>query len=323
MATPDYSGSTWYGAYSGNYTSATRPSSNSINKIVVHVTQGSWSSAINWFKDSRAGVSAHYTVRSSDGIIGQSVQEKDIAYHAGYWPYNQTSIGIEHEGYVSDPKWFTEAMYRSSAKLSAYLCKKYNIPIDRSHIIGHNEVPNATHTDPGGNWNWTKYMSYVREAAGATTSAVSPVTPAPTTTPVSSSTYSMVVDNKTTGRFFASSNWKLGNFHSQRYGADFRYTTPKAVSDLATFKVKIPTTGQYDVFVWWPAHSSYNGAAPIQIQTTTGIKTLKLNQRISGAKWVYLGAFGLGAGDGGYVRMSRWTSSSGPIFADAVKVVRR
>jgi N-acetyl-anhydromuramyl-L-alanine amidase AmpD len=42
-------------------------------------------------------------VRSSDGFIGQSVVEKDIGYHAGTWPYNQTSIGIEHEGFVEYP----------------------------------------------------------------------------------------------------------------------------------------------------------------------------------------------------------------------------
>ncbi len=76
----EYSGSTWYGASGNNYTAASRPSSNRINKIVIHVMQGSWSSAINWFKDPAAGASAHYSVRSSDGFIGQSVAEKDIGY---------------------------------------------------------------------------------------------------------------------------------------------------------------------------------------------------------------------------------------------------
>ncbi len=167
MAAGEYPSSTWYGASSNNYTPANRPSSNPINKIVVHVTQGSWSSAINWFLNPSAYVSAHYTIRSSDGFIGQSVREKDIAWHAGNWSYNETSIGIEHEGYVSDPKWFTDTMYRSSAKLSAYLCNKYSIPTDRYHVIGHNEVPYPnTHTDPGYYWDWTKYMGYVREYAG-------------------------------------------------------------------------------------------------------------------------------------------------------------
>jgi len=162
MAIIDYSNFVYLPANSNNYTPADRPNSVLIDKIVIHVAQGSWSSALNWFQNPYASVSAHFTVRSSDGFVGQSVREKDIAWHAGNWPYNQTSIGIEHEGYVSDPKWFTEAMYDSSAKLSAYLCNKYLIPIDRDHIVGHVEVPYPNdHYDPGYNWNWYKYMDYV------------------------------------------------------------------------------------------------------------------------------------------------------------------
>jgi N-acetyl-anhydromuramyl-L-alanine amidase AmpD len=67
---------------------------------------------------------------------------------------------------VSDPKWFTDVMYDSSAKLSAYLCNKYGIPIDRAHIIGHNEVPYPNnHTDPGSYWDWNKYIDYVKNYA--------------------------------------------------------------------------------------------------------------------------------------------------------------
>jgi hypothetical protein len=167
----DYRGSTWYGASPYNYTSANRPYHVRINKIVIHVAQGSYSGTLNWFLNSQAQASAHYTV-NYDGAVGQSVQEKDIAWHAGNWKYNKTSIGIEHAGYINDPSWFTDSMYRSSAKLTAYLCRKYEIPVDLYHIIGHNEVPDPYnpsqyggvdhHQDPGPYWNWNKYMNYVR-----------------------------------------------------------------------------------------------------------------------------------------------------------------
>ena len=115
-------------------------------------------------------------MRSADGFVGQSVSEKDIAWHAGNWSYNQSSIGIEHEGYSNNPAWFTDTMFRSSAQLTAYLANKYQIPIDRQHIIGHNEVPDpynpggyggATHNIncPGQNWWWDLYMSYVNQYA--------------------------------------------------------------------------------------------------------------------------------------------------------------
>jgi len=160
-----------YPASANNYTVANRPNSHQIRGIVIHFAQGSWSSALNWFQNPVAQASAHYTIRSSDGFVGQSVAEKDIAWHAGNWSYNQASIGIEHEGFVDNPAWFTEAMYDSSAYMSAYLCYKYGIPVTRYRIIGHNEVPDpydpgqygggANHTDPGSYWNWGKYMSYV------------------------------------------------------------------------------------------------------------------------------------------------------------------
>lgn len=162
----------WYPASPNNYEEANRPSSDAIDMIVIHVTQGSFASAINWFMDPAAGVSSHYTIRASDGFIGQSVREKDVARHAGNPSYNRTSIGIEHEGYVEDTASFTDALYRSSARLTVYIAYKYGIPVDRRHIIGHSEVPNPNdpsryggasgHRDPGPFFDWDMYMNLLR-----------------------------------------------------------------------------------------------------------------------------------------------------------------
>ncbi|MGW8376658.1 N-acetylmuramoyl-L-alanine amidase [Streptomyces sp. ODS28] len=151
-------------AHSSNYSSAGRPSDNPIAFVVIHVTQGGYAGTISHFQNAGANSSAHYVLRSRDGHLAQMVREKDIAWHAGNWDYNTRSIGIEHEGFIDDPKWFTEAMYRSSAKLTAAICDKYAIPRERSRIIGHHEVPGATHTDPGKHWNWDLYMRLVAEA---------------------------------------------------------------------------------------------------------------------------------------------------------------
>ncbi|OZM74725.1 N-acetylmuramoyl-L-alanine amidase [Amycolatopsis antarctica] len=161
----DFPGAEQHPASPENYSAASRPGSTPINKVVIHVTQGSWAGSLSWFANPEAQVSAHYTVRSSDGKVAQSVPEKDIAWHAGNWSYNETSIGIEHEGFVDDPKWFTEAMYQASAKVTANAVKTHGIPLDRQHIVGHNEVPGATHTDPGPHWNWDHYMQLVAQYA--------------------------------------------------------------------------------------------------------------------------------------------------------------
>ncbi|MDP2307415.1 MAG: MopE-related protein [Pseudomonadota bacterium] len=153
-------------ACSSNYSSASR-SAGDARYVVIHTTQGSYSGTVSWFQNCSAEVTAHYTVRSSDGHITQSVDESDVAWHAGNSTYNWASVGIEHEGYVDAPEtWYTEEMYRSSAALTADICDRHGIPKDRDHIIGHSEVPSATHTDPGSGWDWDYYICLVNGSSG-------------------------------------------------------------------------------------------------------------------------------------------------------------
>jgi len=157
----DYPRARWRPAHSSNYTGSRRERSYNINRVVIHVVQGSYSSAIRWFKNASADVSSHYVV-SRRGRVAQCVKNKNIAWHAGNWDYNCRSIGIEHAGYVNNPRWFTKRMYAASARLTAWCCKRHKIPVDRRYIIGHSQVPGATHTDPGRYWNWDRYMKLVR-----------------------------------------------------------------------------------------------------------------------------------------------------------------
>lgn len=154
---PDYPDAKWVPANAANYAGGR---SGSINKVVIHVTQGAYAGTISWFQNPSAEVSAHYVVRSADGQITQMVRDGDTAWHAR--DANGTSLGIEHEGFVDEPSWFTDAMYRSSAALTKHLAKAHGIPRDRDHIVGHNEVPGNDHTDPGPHWNWKTYMGFVK-----------------------------------------------------------------------------------------------------------------------------------------------------------------
>lgn len=165
---PDYPPALWVAANAANYATGR---SAAIDKVVIHVTQGSYAGTISWFQNPASQVSAHYVVRSSDGEITQMVRDKDTGYHAR--SANASSLGIEHEGFVDNPSWFTDSMYRSSAALTAYLCDRYGIPKDRSHIIGHSEAPGNDHTDPGVNWNWTYYMQLVAAGGGSTADGLS------------------------------------------------------------------------------------------------------------------------------------------------------
>lgn len=297
----DYGPALWNPAYSGNYTVASRPSSSAISYVIIHTAQGSYAGTINWFKNSSSNVSAHYVIRSSDGQITQMVREKDVAYHVR--SYNSSSVGIEHEGYVDNPSWYTDAMYRASAALTRNICQKYGLPLSRTAVKGHNEMPGNTHTDPGPNWNWTYYMQLVSQSGGGA--------------------WETIVDNATSGGFSASGNWGVSTYSSQKYGADYRYADPQAVSDAAWFSANIPSAGNYEVYVRYPANSGYSNATPFVVAATGGNAVVNVNQQINGATWVSIGTHSLAAGNQAVVGVSRWTNATGYVIADAVRIVRR
>jgi N-acetyl-anhydromuramyl-L-alanine amidase AmpD len=160
----DYPLAEWQPASTSNSTDSNRPAGYPVNYVIIHVTQETYASTLSIFQNPQKKVSAHYVVRSSDGHIAQCVREADIAWHAGNWDYNPRSIGIEHEGWVDQPAYFTNALYEQSARLTASVCDRYGIPKDRAHIIGHFEVPGTDHTDPGPNWDWVRYIRLVNFA---------------------------------------------------------------------------------------------------------------------------------------------------------------
>ncbi|MEV4012204.1 N-acetylmuramoyl-L-alanine amidase [Nonomuraea angiospora] len=150
----------------GHYDLANRPFSQKIEYIIIHDMEGYFDSSIDLNENPKYGASWQYSVRSSDGHIAQHIKGKDVAWQAGNWYVNAKSIGIEHEGFLAEGStWYTEAMYRSSARLVRYLAFRYGIPLDRAHILGHDNVPGTLpttvkqmHEDPGPFWDWAHYF---------------------------------------------------------------------------------------------------------------------------------------------------------------------
>ncbi|MFB6425903.1 N-acetylmuramoyl-L-alanine amidase [Streptomyces microflavus] len=157
----DHPTALWAPAHTANYTVPSHPSERRIDRVVIHVAQQMFTPTIGIFRDPAKQVSAHYVVRSGDGHVAQCVREQDIALHAGNWNVNTRSIGIEHEGWVDRPEYFTPVMYLRSARLTADICERHGIPKDRAHIIGHHKVPGSDHTDPGVLWDWELYLRLV------------------------------------------------------------------------------------------------------------------------------------------------------------------
>lgn len=176
----DYGPAIWDAAYSGNYTASR---SAAVSAVAIHTTQGSYAGTISWFKNSTAKVSAHYVIRSSDGQVTQMVRNAHTAWHVRN--HNSYTLGIEHEGYVNNSSWYTSAMYNASSALVRNFCAKYNaikcstaysgaassgtkVLADSVKIKGHQHYSGNTHTDPGINWNWSRYYGLLNPSTPPT-----------------------------------------------------------------------------------------------------------------------------------------------------------
>ncbi|MBG0817123.1 N-acetylmuramoyl-L-alanine amidase [Planomonospora sp. ID82291] len=152
-----------------------------IDYIVVHDGETGYDAMTRLAADP-AYLSWHFTLRSSDGHIAQHLRGQDVGWHAGNWYVNSRSIGLEHEGYLAHGgAWYTEAMYRASARLVRHLARRYGVPLDRAHILGHDNVPGATpatvrgmHEDPGPYWDWEHYFDLLGRPLDRTARAPRP-----------------------------------------------------------------------------------------------------------------------------------------------------
>ncbi|MFJ4988169.1 N-acetylmuramoyl-L-alanine amidase [Streptomyces sp. NPDC088732] len=153
-----------------------------LTQIVLHTTEGSYDAAIRTFQGPNA-TAAHYVMRSSDGAVTQMVSDKDVAFGDGNYDSNLHSIQIEHEGFSAfGAQWYTDAVYQQTAKLVKYLAERYDIPLDRQHILAHDNVPGGKtadlagmHWDQGNEWDWTRFMKKLGAPFDDGTSGAGPV----------------------------------------------------------------------------------------------------------------------------------------------------
>ena len=184
-----YAGATEY--YLGEITDYSWPQEFPPEYVMIHFC----SAVVNHFDDPYnheyvrqtfidADVSIHY-ILDRDGEIFCYIPEDRSAWHAGYGTWlddekytnkmNKYSIGIEvmaigsqqdMSGYLHDweykklddsLKGYTEAQYEALAALVKDICERNNIPLDREHVIGHEEY-SPKKKDPGQLFDWSRIV---------------------------------------------------------------------------------------------------------------------------------------------------------------------
>jgi hypothetical protein len=297
-----------------------------ITHVVVHVLQGHYAHAIDSWRRGSACFKPHYVI-SSAGEITQVVPERYSAQHANQ--ANGYSIGIEHDGFATDPAQFTEAMYASSAALVRDICRRYGIPVDRTRIIGHDEAPGTSHGDPGGYWDWDYYLALVGWNGN------------PASRPVQA-----VVDYTSYSFWPTSDDWTTAGRGAVRHaphpqhswGPSYYRVAPAATDRPAVFIADLPAGGTYEVSAWWPVLADNNPAVTMRVlvggsptaaittqvdQTTRRGRTRTTRALPNTPVWYRLGAVPVGAGATVSVEVSSRSPRRGWIAADAIRLLRR
>src|SRR5699024_2113048 len=94
-----------------------------IDSIVIHLIVGTLPAADATYANSSSGGSAHYGI--GEVSLHQYVSELNTAWHAGDFPMNQRSVGIEHS--ASPDRAPSESTYDISIDLCTQICKDYGL----------------------------------------------------------------------------------------------------------------------------------------------------------------------------------------------------
>ncbi len=136
----------------------------------------------------------------------------------------------------------------------------------------------------------------------------------------------IVVDNLSAGFAVLSGTWGTSS-NSTAYATPTGNYRTRAAATTTTGEVEwrptLPAEDWYEVSVWHPTAAGGITNAQFTIDHATGSTTYSVNQTINGGRWNVIAAYlRFAAGTTGRVRLSNKSTSSGTVFADAVRFRR-
>lgn len=140
--------------------------------IVNHITAGLYPGTLNWMQNTQAKTSSHYLITKTGEIL-QLVKDEDTVWANGVvnetnWSLydgsnpNRYTISIEHEALAGEA--LTTVQYEASLYLHRELIKRWNIPIDEEHIIGHYRIDSVNRPNcPGDKFPWKQLFTDLKQ----------------------------------------------------------------------------------------------------------------------------------------------------------------
>lgn len=113
--------------------------------------------------------------------------------------------------------------------------------------------------------------------------------------------------------------WSTGTGSRDKYNTDYRYKTGGTGTAKVTWNLNVPSTGKYEVCVWFPQGSNRTTAARYTVNHAAGSSLVTINQQTKGGRWVRLGDYNINAGSGSVVLTDQVPDTTKVVMADAVK----
>jgi N-acetyl-anhydromuramyl-L-alanine amidase AmpD len=304
---------------SPNFNSRMSGEGGKIHMVIIHTCEGNYSGCWSWLVSTQSQVSAHYVVNDDGSEVTQTVKEAKRAWQiaATYdctlnfshdcqlngTQSNHFTIGIEHAGFADVTPW-QPGMIDKSAQLVCDMSKRWDIPRDWRHIVGHGQLQPANRTDPGTKWPWAVYIGKIQRYCGE-----------------------LVVDDAnarndtTAAKSSASSNWYASSETTGFYASGYRWADSGASDDPLVFSFYLPEGGQKTVEGWWTAGSNRTSAAKYVALNAAGdtLGMATVDQRSNGGDWQRLGQWTFSAG-WNRVLLSRQGPAGAVVVGDAVRV---
>ncbi len=117
--------------------------------------------------------------------------------------------------------------------------------------------------------------------------------------------------------------WTLSTAGTDKYGTSFQTanSSTNGATSIATFTPLLPSTGLYDVYIWYSHGANWSTNATFQINGNSTQAVYHVNESIGGGQWLLLTtAFPFAAGTNGNVTISNDTGETNTtVIADAVE----
>ena len=132
----------------------------------------------------------------------------------------------------------------------------------------------------------------------------------------------IVIDNLTSGQsphaYTQSGTWTAATTPPGFQGAGYALAEAGAAATAARWRPNITTAGNYKIYLRWPASPDRSERVAVEIASEGGSRidgTRRLNQRVNGGVWVFVGTYHLSVGTGNSVLLR--ASADGSVAADA------